>query len=152
MKCPALFKKWVQQWVAISNVFKKPWNAHFMTLKMHNCWTFANSTCETLQSSHLTFKHRLVFNIFHPIFQNTALFRRPFKTQSNIYDDNYVEFSIPSWISWVVLSNSFRSSRREVFNKKYAKLCKTRRKTPVTKFLFDAVFSSYWNTKSKSKI
>ena len=34
---------------------------------------------------------------------------------------------------------------------KFAKLYKIHRKTPVTESLFDAIFSSYWNTKSRSK-
>ena len=34
---------------------------------------------------------------------------------------------------------------------KFAKLYKIHRKTPVTESLFDAIFSSYWKTKSRSK-
>ena len=57
-------------------------------------------------------------------------------------------FSI-GWISYAVLSNSFRSSRPEVFYKKssqsFAKL--TGNQSPLPESLFDQISSSCWNTK-----
>ena len=62
------------------------------------------------------------FQHFHPIFQNKSLWRALCRIQSNIYEADYMEFSILGWISWTAYSNSFRSSRLEVLYKKVCKI------------------------------
>ena len=117
------------------NVFKKPWDVQFMTLRMHNCWTsmlqFPNFRFEKFLKS---FQYSFLSNVMglakqqirskycSEIHKNLPI---PFVRLCNpVFSQNTGKYGPEKLRIWTLfaqclLSNSFRSSRPEVFYERF---------------------------------
>ena len=157
------------------HVFNKPRDAHFMTLRMRNC-AYCNSPTSASKSSWSLFSMGscLMSNLSIPFVRlcssvicyfSITLFSTFFILffKISLCAEAHLESSQTS-TGLIIWSFPFRAEFLRPFSVtvseaavrscsiiKFAKLCNIHRKAPVTESLYDAIFSSYWKTKSKSK-